>query len=203
MEIFDANCVLGRHLKLKPGGSNTAQDLIANMDRHGIDQALVVDSLQNMNLTGMRAALPALVRAISGKGMDNRLKEEISAILVRYGDSFLFQPLVDLTRNTDEVVRALGVRSLKGLAKKEKNVPTDVLTNRLYLLLEDSAHQVRIEALLALLSLGDDYAVQILDDYIKAQDEAAAVDILKNLDEEVSHELMAKVLMLLYAKSKK
>jgi len=87
--------------------------------------------------------------------------------------------------------------------RDRKNIPVDVLTNRLYLLLEDSHPAVQIEALLALLALGDDYAVQILDDYVTAEDETASVEILKNLDQGVSHELMVKVLKLINARSKK
>jgi class 3 adenylate cyclase len=166
-------------------------------------RALIVDSLKTLNLAEIRGALPLLIRAISMKEIDQTLKEDLASILAGQGDSVLFQPLVDLTRNADPVVRGLGVRILKDLAKKHKNISADVLTDRLFLLLEDSAHQVRIEALLALLALEDDYAVQVLDDYIGAEDEAASVDILKNLDQEISHELMAKILKLLYAKSRK
>ena len=43
--LFDANCVVGRHLVLGPGGPHTAADLLADMDRHGIAEALVIDSL--------------------------------------------------------------------------------------------------------------------------------------------------------------
>lgn len=43
--FFDANCTVGRHLKLTPGGLHTAEDLLADMDHHGIAEALVVHSL--------------------------------------------------------------------------------------------------------------------------------------------------------------
>ncbi|UCF96407.1 MAG: hypothetical protein JSV89_14650 [Spirochaetaceae bacterium] len=166
-------------------------------------RSLAVDTLQEMNLTGMKAALPALVRVLTIKEIDSGLKKDIASIIAVHADSGLFQSLVDLTNNSDAIVRAMGVRILKALARKDKNISADVLTNRLYLLLEDSDHASRIEALLALLSVGDDYAIQILDDYIGTEDETASVDILKNLDQEISHELMAKILKLLYAKSER
>jgi len=181
---------------------NPLLKVLLNPKIPGRIRALTVDSLKSMNLGDIRGALPLLIRAFSVKEIEETLKEEIASILIRYADLVLFQPLVDLTTNSDAVVRGLGVRMLKALAKKDRNISTDVLTNRLYLLLEDSAHKVRIEALLALLVMEDDFAVQVLDDYIEAQDEAAAVDILKNLGEEVSHELIARVLKLLYSKSK-
>jgi|GEM_PF-1643630 len=183
---------------------NPLLKILLNPKIPGKIRNLTVDSLQIMNLGEIRGALPLLIRALTVKEIDESHKEDIAEILTKYVDSILFQPLVDLTSNSDAVVRGLGVRILKALTKKDRNVPSDVLTNRLYLLLEDSAHKVRIEALLALLSLEDDYAVQVLDDdYISAEDEAACVDLLKNLGEEISHELMARILKLLRSKSRR
>jgi class 3 adenylate cyclase len=182
---------------------NPLLKLLMNPKIPGKIRTLIVDSLKTMNLREIRGALALLIRALSLKEIEETLKEELAGILVNHADSGLFQPLVDLTKNADPVVRGLGTRILKALAAKDRNISTDVLTNRLYILLEDPAHKVRIEALLALLSLEDDYALQILDDYINQEDEAASVDILKNLDQEVSHELMARVLKLLYSKSRR
>jgi class 3 adenylate cyclase/HEAT repeat protein len=182
---------------------NPLLKLLLNPKIPGKIRALIVESLETMNLADIRGALPLLIRALTIKEIEENLKENIAGILTTYADSVLFQPLVDLTTNKGAIVRGLGVRVLKALARKDKNLSTDVLTNRLYLLLEDSDHSVRIEALLALLAMEDDFAIQVLDDYIEAQDEAAAVDILKNLGEEVSHELMERVLKLLNSGSKR
>jgi len=43
--FFDAYCVVGRHLRLGPGGLHTPQDLLGEMDHLGIAEAMVVDSL--------------------------------------------------------------------------------------------------------------------------------------------------------------
>ena len=182
---------------------NPLLKLLLNPKIPGKIRTLAVDSLMTMNLGELRGALPLLIRALTVKEIEENLKEDIAGILSKYAETVLFQPLVDLTSNSDAVVRGLGIRILKALAKKDRNISTDVLTNRLYMLLEDSVHKVRIEALLSLLSLGDDYAIQVLDDYIEGQDEAASVDLLKNLDPEISHELITRVLKLLYSKSKR
>ena len=42
--VFDAHCTVGRHLKLQPGGPHTVEDLLGEMDHHGVAEALVVDS---------------------------------------------------------------------------------------------------------------------------------------------------------------
>ncbi len=164
---------------------------------------LIVQSIGKMNLSGIKGVLPPLVRALKVNEIEEELKEEIAAILAKYGDSAMFQPLLDLAGSSDGFVRRLGIRTLKQLAGREKSIPVDVLTNRLYLLLEDPLKAVQVEALLALLTLGDDYSVQILDDYISAKDETVAVEILANLDQNLSHELISKILKLVYSDSKK
>jgi len=47
--IFDAHCMIGRHLHLKTNGLYSAQDLISEMDHYGISDALVIDSLSREN----------------------------------------------------------------------------------------------------------------------------------------------------------
>ncbi|MBA7626462.1 hypothetical protein ES703_33911 [subsurface metagenome] len=133
--------------------------------------------------------------------IDRSLKTEIAEILAQYGDSSLFQPILDLTANSDSFIRQIGIRTLSTLAKKEKNIPLDVLTNRLYLLLEDSTKSVQVEALLALLVLSDDYAIQILGDYVNAGDESAIVQLLKNLQKPISHQILTPILKLIYSES--
>ena len=182
---------------------NPLLKLLLHPKTSGSIRALTVDSLKTMDLASIKGTLPLLIRALALGEIEESLKEDIAAILADNGDSVLFQPLVDLTRNTDGTVRRLGVRILKALVTREKNISVDVMTNRLYLLLEDSVRSVQIEALLALLALEDDFAVQILDDYTSGKDEAACVEILKNLDPGVSHELMVKVLKLIHVDSKK
>lgn len=47
--VFDANCIVGRHLKLQEGGLHTADDLLAEMDHYGIAEALILDCLSREN----------------------------------------------------------------------------------------------------------------------------------------------------------
>jgi class 3 adenylate cyclase/HEAT repeat protein len=170
----------------------------------GIDldtQSLIVDSLDAMNLQDLKGVMLPLIRAIKLPEIDNSLKSRISQILSRYGDSSLFQPLVDLSGSEDAFIRQTGIKTLRLLAKKEPSIPRDVLTNRLYQLLEDSMKTVQVEALLSLLALGDDYAIQILEDYARAEDEQIITDILDNLEKPISHELFRQILALITVKS--
>lgn len=47
--FFDAKCRVGRHLTLQQGGPHTAEDLVAELDRYGIAEALVLDPLSREN----------------------------------------------------------------------------------------------------------------------------------------------------------
>lgn len=49
MNVFDAHCMLGRHLWLKEGGLHTAADLLDEMDHYGVAEALVMDCLGREN----------------------------------------------------------------------------------------------------------------------------------------------------------
>ncbi|MBY5957192.1 amidohydrolase family protein [Membranicola marinus] len=47
--VFDAHCIVGRHLKWNGEGLHTMEDLLSEMDHYGITEALVVDSLSREN----------------------------------------------------------------------------------------------------------------------------------------------------------
>jgi len=47
--VFDANCTVGRHLRLQEGGLHSRAHLLDEMDHYGIAEALVLDSLSREN----------------------------------------------------------------------------------------------------------------------------------------------------------
>jgi predicted TIM-barrel fold metal-dependent hydrolase len=49
LNVFDAVCTVGRHLKLLEGGQHTIEDLLAEMDHFGVSEALVLDCLSREN----------------------------------------------------------------------------------------------------------------------------------------------------------
>jgi class 3 adenylate cyclase len=159
--------------------------------------SLAVDSLSNMDLTGVKGIMTPLIRAMNLPGLDKKLLSALSGIVARYGDSSIFQPLLDLTVLAEPLKVQLGVRTLRDLSRREKNLPLDVLTHRLYQLLEHKEQSLRIESLLALIALQDDYAIHILDDFVKARDEPAIVEILANVEKPISREMLSFLLRLL------
>ncbi len=165
-------------------------------------RTLIVDSLKAMNLQDQKGNMPLLIEALKSKEIDNSLKIDIADILTAYGSSALLQPILDLTTGEDYFIRKLGIRVLRGLVKKESNFPLDVLTNRLYILLEDREKSIQIESLLTLLVLHDDYALQILEDYVQSNDEAVIAVLLENLEKPFFHEVLSIILRLVESDNK-
>ncbi len=158
---------------------------------------LAIDSLKNMDLAEIKGLPAALIRAARLPGLEPARLSDLAAIIARYGDAGILQPLLELTGGTDQQLVELGLRSLRSLALRECSLPLDVLTHRLYLLLEHKQKSVRVEALLTLIVLHDDYATQILDDYLHSEDAQAIVQILANLDRPLSRDTVNFLLKLL------
>ncbi|MCP4643038.1 MAG: hypothetical protein GY851_21510, partial [bacterium] len=47
--VFDANCMVGRHLKVDATAPHTVTDLLDDLNHHGIREALVLDCLSREN----------------------------------------------------------------------------------------------------------------------------------------------------------
>ncbi len=86
------------------------------------------------------------------------------------------------------------MRLLKAVSMSAAGVISEVVTNRLYKLLEDQDPSVQIESLQALLALGDDYAPKVLRDYVQEGNEQAVAQVLSPLTKTISHETFEVVL---------
>jgi class 3 adenylate cyclase len=143
-------------------------------------------------------ALPAaLIRVARLPGLSSARLQDVAAMIALHGDSMILQPLIELTGSADQQLVELGIRSLRNLARRAHNLPLDVLTHQLYKLLEHKQKSVQVEALLTLIVLQDDYATQILEDYLHSEDEQAIVQILANLERPLSRETVNFLLKLL------
>lgn len=180
---------------------NPLLKLLLNPGLNVHSQELIVKSIEQMNLSDSKTILPLLVRALRFPEIGNDLKLKISEILSKFGDAAIFQPILDLTNSTELDIRRVGIRTLRHLVLEEKKIPRDILTSRLYLLLEDPSKPLRIEALLALLTMRDDYAIQILEDYINSGDEAGLVELIKNLQQLLNREILSLILGLINSTS--
>jgi hypothetical protein len=133
-------------------------------------RALVVDTLEHMDLSLLKRVLPPLLKLAEMPAVADELKLRIADLMSRYADATIGHQVLDLTAHPLPVGRRYAIRILRALAARGEGVAVEIVTNRLYLLLEDPEKAVRVEALLALLSMADDYAAQIVGDYVQSGD---------------------------------
>lgn len=174
--------------------------LIPNL--HTYSRSLLIDTLKDMPLGNLKSILPPLVKALSMPECNLEHKTRIAEVLSKNGDATLLEPLLALAASDEITVRKLSITTLKNISIKEKNIPLDVLTNRYYIFLEDENKEIQVEVLESLLAMGDDYAIQILDDYFSSKDEEVIIKLLNNLEPSISTEVLSLVLKLIYSDQK-
>ena len=128
---------------------SVAGPLLKMFFKQGLDirmKSSILDTMQHMDLTKMKSVPSELIKVFDS-GYNSALKETAGKIISRYSDSTIFHTLIDLTRRKDEDTKVVCIRILREIGKREKGIPADVFTNRLYSLLDDTEKQVRIESL--------------------------------------------------------
>ena len=173
--------------------ADTLLMLLLRTDVEGGLKLRILDTLRMMDLKGLDRVSQALVRVFD-TACEPGVLEMAAEVISRSCDATIFHTLLDLTRKQDPGVRIQGVRIVKALAKRDTRVPMEVLTNRLYQLLEDSDRDVRIESLYTLLDLGDDYASKILRDWLDSDDEAVIPPLLFRVKNLISTEELPHIL---------
>ena len=165
-------------------------------------RALVVETLESMEeakpkkagLAESKKLLPPLLKVVDLKEVDDVLKLRIADILCRNIDPAIGHQAMDLTNHPTSVGRKAGIRLLKAISLQGEGAISDEVTSRLYRLLEDQDKGVRVESLLALLAIGDDYAAQVLKDFVQAGDQGVVADVLTSISKPLSRETFAVVL---------
>jgi class 3 adenylate cyclase len=158
---------------------------------------LALDTLENMDLSGMQRVLTPLLKVLDLRDVSDPLRLRVGDLFARYADATVAPLAMDLTSHATPVGRRVAIRTVKALAERGMGAPVDIVINRLYMLLEDANKAVRIEALLALLSLHDDYASQIVADFVQTGDVAMAAEILHGLSKPLSREVFGLVVSMI------
>ncbi len=165
-------------------------------------RALVIETLERMEDGGAKRSglveskklLPPLLKVMDVKEVDEVLKLRVADILCRNIDPSIGHQAMDLTSHATAAGRKAGIRLLKAVSMQSEGAISDEVTGRLYRLLEDPDMSVRVEALLALLAIGDDYAAQVLKDFVVAGDSQVVADVLAGISRPPSRETFAIVL---------
>ncbi len=158
---------------------------------------LAIDSLRNMDLRNIHAVDAKLLRAFEAEEFDKSQREKIAEIIAKHGDAASFQPLIEFLSKGDSFTKIIGIRMIKAIGIRKKDVPLDVLTGKLYKLIEDDDLEVRVEALIALLALGDDYAERIVGDWLESDDEYLIEGLLSRFQERITGNILPHILGLL------
>ncbi len=158
----------------------------------------ILDTMKSMNLKGIEK-VPSHLYRLFDESDDAELHSMAGEIISRYCDSTIFHTLMELTRKKVRSAKLSGIYILRELGKRDKNVPMDVLTNRLYLLLDDADRQIRIEALFALLELEDDYADKIVRDWIESNDATVLPQVVIRLKDRLTPQLLPHLLSLVHS----
>ncbi|MBN1695993.1 MAG: hypothetical protein JW881_00645 [Spirochaetales bacterium] len=163
-------------------------------------QLLLLRSLEKLDVKHIKGIVTQFLKLLLLPHLSDEFKMRIGNLVVSSSDASIFQILLNLTYQKGEVIRCVAVRALKVCALKHDNIPMDLLINRFYLLLEDDIGESREEVILALLAIGDDYAIQIFKDYISFNAEEAVARILNKLENPISHDILLLLLSLLRSK---
>jgi class 3 adenylate cyclase len=158
----------------------------------------VLDTLKSMDLKGIEKVSSHLYR-LYDESNDAELHSMAGEIISRYCDSTIFHTLMELTRKKARSAKLSGIHILKELGRRDKNAPMDVITNRLYLLLDDADRQVRVEALFALIELKDDYADKIVKDWIESNDATVLPQVIIRLKDRLTSQLFPHLLSLVHS----
>ena len=163
-------------------------------------RALLVDTLEAIkpaDLQGLQRTLQPILKVLDLPTFEDQLKLRVADVVGRAADAGIGQVALDLTSHPTPAGRRAAIRIVKALAVRSAGAPGEIVTNRLYLLLEDTDRAVRVEALQALLAVGDDYSGQIVTDYIRAGDGQIVSELLEGLGRPLRRETFALVLEML------
>jgi class 3 adenylate cyclase len=159
---------------------------------------LALESLDSLDLRKAPAATGKLIRALERSDIDRDHKNAIAGTVARYIDNATVGWVIDMVSGSGAYTKIAGLRIIQQLDGKRMDLPVEVMTGKLYALIEDSERDVRIEALLALLNLGDDYAEKIVQDWLESGDEYLVAEMLVRIKDRISGKLIAPLMGLLF-----
>lgn len=160
-------------------------------------RALAVESLERMDLSAVAKSLPPLLKTLESDDIDEGVRLRIADVLAKAADAGIAHLALDLTGSAAAFARRAAVRVLRGLCSRGAGVSTDTLTERLYRLLEDTDRSVRLESLLTLLTIDDDYAAQVVAEEARAGNSEFVAELLASLPRPLSRETFGLVRSLL------
>ena len=163
---------------------------------------LALESLESLDLAGAPAAHAMLIGSLERSDIDGIHKESMARIAARYLDRPTIQSVIDLLSSGGSYSKVIGMRIVQQIGKRRHDLPVEVLTGKLYSLMESGEMDLRVESLMSLLSLGDDYADKILQDWLASDDDQLIRRVLEGLKDHVTAEIIPGLVRLVQRKDK-
>ncbi len=178
-------------------------ELLSKEDLPSKTKDIIIESIRCWELSGVKNAMSSLLKVMRSSALRREQKLQLGEIITRNAEGTLFQTLIDLTGSTEDDEITIAIKALRAVAKKDQTVLMDVLINRFYVLLDSENWDIQINALLALVDFGDDYAIQVFRDQLNTQEEDYTVKLLVELEKQITHDLLNPILELIESKSAK
>jgi class 3 adenylate cyclase/HEAT repeat protein len=150
----------------------------------------VLDTFNRLEAKQTKGVVPLLIKALFLPSGEPLLRENLERLIQSRGEANIFQVMLGFLDRRERFIRLLAVRTLREIALRDPGLPREVLTNRYYLLLEDEDDEIKQEALIALLYLKDDYAIQVFGDYFKKENNSQLPPLLERLPRPLTHEVI-------------
>ena len=158
---------------------------------------LALESLTCMDLRSSPAAIGKLIRSLERSDIDKAHKNRIADAVAPCVDNVAIGWVIDLVSGAGTYTKIAGLRIMQQLGENRLDLPLEVMTGKLYALIEDSEREVRIEAMLALVNLGDDYAEKIVQDWLESDDEDLMREVLVRIKERITDSMLEPFMKLL------
>ncbi|MBN2443513.1 MAG: hypothetical protein JXJ04_19285 [Spirochaetales bacterium] len=159
---------------------------------------IIIHSIEQMNQGMLKNNQGRLLTLIGMPQIPDSIKKRIGELIISHPDASLFTLLLDFTYHTDECVKLISLRGIREIIISKEKVPLDLLVNRLYILLDDESNTLKKEVILTLMSLKDDYAIQVLKNYLAENEDQLVAEIIGDLDGPFSHDIITLVLSLIW-----
>jgi class 3 adenylate cyclase len=158
---------------------------------------LALESLSFMNLKMVPTAVGKLISSLVRSDIDRVHKDKIADVVAPCVDNVTIGWVIDLVSSSGTYTKTAGLRIMQQLGENRLDLPLEVMTGKLYSLIEDNERDVRLEALMSLVNLGDDYAEKIVQDWLESDDEDLVREVIVRIKEKITNSMINPLVKLL------
>jgi class 3 adenylate cyclase len=168
--------------------------VLARQKLSSYSEGLIIDTLDHWNLSSHWTRIPGLLAVLERGDLEPNNRLRLGLILARNADVSVLQTYIDLSQGKDPVLGTIAARALRSIARSRPGSFRDVLSDRLYVLLESGQMDVQIQALMALVEMEDDYALEVLKENITSREADYVVALLDEISGTIiNHDILTHI----------